>query len=382
MQRVVLCVASIALAVAQGSCRAQLITEQQARQAVISFEAQPSIEFSGTELETLSSGPAWMHRPEYFLLCSDEGKGWMWRVDAATGEVVLANHDDAYPPEDGEADEPFGSLSEEQCRQIADAFAHAHYSGFGAINLVTSPTGSWVRHGWRSAWWEELPCGAPTPNGVTVTVSPTDGRVQSYSCLRIPTPQVPAPQLTSQGAIQSAAAAAGIVSLAWNETPLLRADPDGIFWTVEVGGEDANGEGVLRLVTLDAATGAVHTIESPGVGPTAREPSTVSANGVAESGTMLRVKDLAASLGGTVSWSHGSKTALLTVSGHTCLLRLGSSTALLDGKPVKLERELTISRGRMVVPTGLARRLKAARGPRTSTNGRAAVRTTVEWDVR
>lgn len=249
------CLAWFVFATSQGMGQ-QFITPERAKEAVRAFEGKPDLEFSRVELQHDTSGPSWSHRSWYSLHHKDfPNTRHRWSVDARTGEVTSAYYDDAYPAT--HSSDPFGPLTKEQCRQIAENFARAKYQGFDQMGLQLIAE-EWMGEGWRFEWRQKVAFGALAINGVEVEVNPANGRIQSYSSDRITTLPPREPKLTKEQVIERAKEATGIVTVDWFEEPQLLADPLGnVYWGLALGGGDAQGKYRGYAVTLNAETGEV-----------------------------------------------------------------------------------------------------------------------------
>ncbi len=235
----------------------QFITPEQAMNAVRIFEGKPDLEFKDVELCHDTSGPSWSHRSWYSLKHKDYPTVAIdWMVDARTGEVVSAYYGDACP--DAPSD-PFGPLTKEQCRQIAEQFARSKYAGFDEMNLQLVAE-EWTGKGWRFEWRERLAFGIEGINGVAVSVNPATGRIQSYSADRLLGEVHPPrqPKLTKEEAIERAKEVTGIVTVDWVEEPILTADPmGGVYWSLAIGGRDSEGEYRGYAITMSAEDGEI-----------------------------------------------------------------------------------------------------------------------------
>lgn len=330
---------------------ADLITSDQAKAAVRSFESDPSLQFSDVSLEedTDPDLPTWYPRQKYSLTQDDlSGVVRDWEVDAVSGEVTWAYYRDAYPTDDLRGEEPFGPLTQEECRQIADTFARAHYSGFSGLNMQLDSSGEWTDKGWSFIWHEILTNGATTPNRVAVEVNPGNGLIEYYSSQRIVMPSLPEPVLTAEQALAAAASAVGIVTILWNDEPSLFADPNGIYWGVDVAGLDSTGKGLHRLVEVDAVSGDIVDVQNVSAGE--HDPDRVSVPRATKG--MVWIRDVAKRLGGYVEW-RGKSGALFVISGHKCVLKPSRSDMVVDGKTVKLTGKMRLAQGKLMVPSDL-----------------------------
>lgn len=244
----------------------QFITVEQAKQAVRQFEGNPNLQFAEPiRLEHDTSGPAWSHRSWYELSSTDpKGMEW-WFVDARTGEVTVAHYDREFPEVWWDRP-PAGSLSKEQCRQIAEQFARAKYRGFDQMNLELVRE-EFEMSGWLFEWREKKALGMIAINGVEVQVNPVNGHIQSYSSDRLGSSLPPqTPQVSREQAIEIAKQALGIVEVDWLEEPELLADPmGGVYWSFALGGGDAQGKYKGYAIIIDAVSGQVFD-KAPQVG--------------------------------------------------------------------------------------------------------------------
>lgn len=234
-----------------------LITPEQAMNAVRAFEGDPNLEFETIELERGTSGPPWNYEEWGYLLEAKENypDGHSWVVDAQTGEVVWAYYAGTKPDA---SDDPFGQLTKEKCRQIAENFARAKYANFGNMNLELCRE-HWTGTGWLFEWRQKLVLGAWGINGVEIEVNPIDGHIQVYRAIRIEQIQPSRePQITAEGAIEIAKKALGIVTVTGVSGPTLQADQQGnLTWSLALGGRDDEGNYNGAAIKIDAQTGKV-----------------------------------------------------------------------------------------------------------------------------
>jgi hypothetical protein len=275
-----------------------------------------------------------------------------WDVDARTGEVTFMHDESTYTG--GESDTPFGPLSQEQCQQIALNYARAKYAGFDTMLNNTRP-GEWAITGWEFGWCKELPCGALTPDSVEVCVSPVDGRIESYSSVRIAPFTSPVPAVTSEQAVSLACVAAGITDLTDLDGPFLAANPDEITWEMELGGAGEPDEdlGNHYLASVNAVTGNVQGLypgdeNVPSVLPKAAKSKQSARQPKAKLRVWIRL--LAKQVqGASVQWL-GKQGAKLTVGADVYELIPGRSVAMSKSGPVILDSPLVVREGMLMVP--------------------------------
>lgn len=235
----------------------EIITPEQAKEAVRAFEGKADMEFYEVRLDKYVSGdPAWGDEVRYFL--EDKDRKGYWKVNAFTGEVQGVTYYDAYP--DVWHEEPVGPLTKEQCLQIAERFVRAKYRDFDRMNLLLSEEWtSWTGRGWYFKWKQRLRWGIIGPNGVEVEVNPTSGQIQRYSASRYENiPQPKEPRLTREQAIEKAKEVGRLVEVRKVDRPVLFANPKGdVFWTMAMEGIDAEGKYRAYTVLLNARTGEI-----------------------------------------------------------------------------------------------------------------------------
>lgn len=345
---------------------ANLITPEQAMEAVRAFEGDATLQFENVALTRNTSLPLWQLRDKYELY-QQNLRDHRWKVEAVTGEVVDAVYFDAWPKQT-DYDTPFGPLTEVQCKQIAESFARLHYDDFDTRNLqLMEPNngGRWTGDGWDFTWREKIACGAWTPTVVSVGVSPVDGKIYSYHTSRFATPTPPSPQLNAQQAIAAAAQVVGIVDLKYNDEPFFYATPEGITWTVEVGGGNAQSNGVHRIVKLDAVTGQVVEIKPviASAAPNAQAASNREVNKPASKKSnveMAPIRDVVSSLSGaTMKWD-ASTGARLTFGGKTYTIKQDSATVIWDKGSITLSQKTVLKNGRLFVPKDFVDQLSKA----------------------
>jgi len=343
----------------------EIITLEQAKSSVRTFESDQSLEFwyaQYREYECLLDEQECLQIPQwsidlgsYDLRAGEPSADCFWSVDAATGEVTFAYYGFAAP--EMSTDVPPGPLSQADCRQIAQRFANAKYADFATMGFQLAVE-RWDGFLWRFEWEQIVAYGAVTPNSVTVEVSPEDGAIGSYSSSRIPTPVPSAPQISDQQAIDIAKTDAGIVTLEYAETPTLGVDPDNTYWGLDVRGLDVNGEYVAYAVGVDAVSGAVLWKYGMAITP----PSSRST---------ISLRDLAAKVpGARVHWL-GKEGARLFIGKDRYALVPGKDTIEWTGGTIKLSQKMKIVDGRLMVPSDLFDILKAAPAPKKAPNVRA-----------
>lgn len=248
--------ASLFLLAAQGAGQ-DLISPEQAKEAVRVFEGDPNLEFETIELDTeddpefLKVLPPEIPQPWWYDLEASDGR--KWEVDARTGEVTWAYYPDAKP--NVRSENPFGPLTKEECRQIAENFARAKYAGFDDMNFELKER--WTGQGWEFEWRQKLAYGALGGNSVKVEVNPADGRIQVYHALRVKQQQPRQPKITREQAIEIAKQALGLVEIEGVETNLVATPAGNARWSVPMGGKLASGDYLGGIVYIDAETGSV-----------------------------------------------------------------------------------------------------------------------------
>lgn len=324
----------------------QLITSSQAMAAVREFEGNQSLDFSDVELDMDTEGPVWSHSWWYDLkINSYPNPDRTWTVNAVTGEVTGVFYGNNYPTEPTEI--PFGALTQENCRQIAESFAIAKYDEFGAMNmqLVVS---EWICTGWRFEWRETVAYGALSVNGVDVEINPTNGIVQSYRAVRCSQVNPNQPQLSSSQALQIAKNAAGIVVLDWVQDQRLYAYPNGeVYWSVLLGGTTAQDKYVIFSVCLDAVSGAI--IE--------KSPARTRQGTLTDLDTQARqsiwVREGVSKLPKvSVHWL-GKQGARIFAGATIYDLKPSSDTVICGDKQIKLHGKTELVKGRLMVPMEL-----------------------------
>jgi len=352
-----------------------VITVDQAKQAVRAFEGDPALVFSSAQM---SDDP----EDQYYELRYSSPNGdddKEWDVDPNTGQVRSATYDGAlFGPEWTE--EPSGQVTQSACRQAGLTYVRAHFSDFDSLNMVESDP-KWDSRGWRFSWQEKLTNGAETRNSVHVQVSAQTGLVQYYRGRRVPTPNPPAPQFTPEQAIAAAATAAGIVNVMYHTDPGMVATDTAVYCSFEIGGEDANGDGLLYDASVNSVTGEVEYSEPPPVsaGPAAAPPVTINTkkrpsqvNTHAEkspskgkTARFIAIRDLQATLpGSSVEWL-GAGGVKLTVNGLSYEMKPGDRAVKVNGKTVMLTSKVMIKNKKVMIPLELAERIKKSATPKT-----------------
>lgn len=242
------------LLVAGQAVAQQIISSEQAKESVRTFENNANLQFKGEpELGEDTSGPAWSHRSWYDLE-STQGDNYM--VDARTGEVLGVSYEGR--SNNVPLDHPPGPLAKEDCLQIAHDFARAKYRDFDAMGLTLTKSEWDGNDGWVFEFTQKLAFGIQTLNSCTVAVRPQDGQIVTYEAVRVGTPAPRQPQITAEQALERAKQATGIEQVDWSEEATLVADPLGnVYWGLALGGGDANGQYRGYAVVINAETGAV-----------------------------------------------------------------------------------------------------------------------------
>ena len=252
--RMMVILASLFLVSVQGVGQ-NLISPEQAMEAVRAFESNPNLDFKVVKLETETDLPPEVPLPQpwwYVLEAKENGR--MWNVNARTGEVTWAYYPDAKPG--FQSEEPFGPLSKEECHQIAQNFARAKYTGFDEMNFELIYE-RWTGEGWMFEWGQKLAYGAWGLNRVHIEVNPINGQIQVYSATRFEQQPPRQPKITTEQATEIAKQTLGLVKVYGSET-LLKALPDGsVRWEVSIGGEISSGDYKGGVVVIDAETGKV-----------------------------------------------------------------------------------------------------------------------------
>ncbi len=352
MTRLRLLALCCALATIGAGCSGQsVITPGQAMDAVRAFEGDSTLQLKCDPLYQNLEGSEWEHERSYSI-DDTQNEEHSWIVDAVTGEVTFAFYHDAMPDERPE--EPVGPLTQEQCRQIAETYARAKYSGFDTMGFQSDEP-EWDDGGWEFYWRQVVAYGASTPNGVGVDVNPVDGRIQSYGyTIRVPTPTPQQPQITAQQAVDIVKAAKGLVTGAANHDPGLYVDPDHTVWGFIVGGQNAQGEDVEYSARVDAVTGEIVRLLDPMGGPQVPMPTKPSV----VAGKLISTRDLAAKIpGATVQWL--GKEAKLLVGKNRYTLVPGKDAIVWTGGTIKLAQKMKVVNGRLMVPSGLLDVLKS-----------------------
>lgn len=348
---------SILLLITCGGCTAQYITEEQARESVRAFEGDYSLQFSDMEFRERTDGPAWNHDAWFTLRSGSYPDDAVHIVDASTGEVTQAAYD-LTPFESVEV--PLGPLTQEDCRQIAEAYARTKYSGFDSMTFHLAKH-IWDYTGWRYEWEQTLEYGALSYNYILVQVNPVDGSIEFYRSSRVPVTPVRPPQVTSAQATEIARQAAGIVTITSVAPPMLRGNPDGSScWRVEITGVDSECYELELIVLVDAETGEVIDDGEPSGGsslvPTL-DKFMVTADDIS-------LRDLAAKVpGAKVHWL-GKEGARLFVGKDRYTLVPGKDTIEWTGGTIKLSQKMMLVNGRLMVPSGLLDVLKSASAPK------------------
>ena len=352
---------SIFLANALACFGQQIITLEQAKEAVRSFEGEAGLQFSLAEYEEYQcpfdeqeclETPGWiqlgLQYGEYKLEAGERPDVDAWSVDPLSGEVWSAYHDGigpsiaTWPP-------PEGPLTHDDCRQIAEDFARAKYAEFDTMGFQLM-TDEWDGRLWRFEWEQVLAYGAIAPNSVRVEVNSEDGAIGSYTGFRIPTPTPSQPQVTAEQAIEIGRTDAGIVTPQYAETPILAVNPDNTYWAVDVRGLDANGEYVGYVLNVDVVTGQVLYKGALGVAAPAAE-------------RLVPIRDVTAKVPrARVHWL--GKEARLFIGKNRYTLVPGKDTIEWTGGTIKLSQKMKVVNGHLMVPSGLLDVLKSAPAPK------------------
>lgn len=335
-------------------CKGQsVVTPEQAMDAVRAFEGDNNLQLRCSDLkEMFMDRSEWEHERSYGV-DDIQNEDHSWTIDAVTGEVVSASYYDALPDDWPQRDDPFGPLSQEQCRQIAEGFAGSKCSWFGTANMHLEE--EWDQGGWSFSWGERTAYDAETPNGVSVEVNPADGRIQGYSCRRIPIPTPPAPQITAQQAIDAVQADRGLVSVYGVMKTMLFANPDGIFWElIDLTGEDTQGKLYACSAEVDAVTGQIIDLSDDSWGPPpGAQPPPMD-------GDPISLRELVKKLpSARVHWL-GKEARLFVGKGRYTLVPGKDSIEWTGGGTIKLAQKMKIVDGRLMVPSDLLDILKAA----------------------
>lgn len=234
----------------------QFISQDAAMNAVKQFEADESLQLAVDSLDKIEGYSEWEH--EYFYtvnLIATPDPGYSWEVNAITGEVFFVSYSDREPEEYVEV--PNGNYTQAQCRQIALEFIEDKYADFNnmGFQLVNE---EWDGFGWSFGWNQFLQNGAETSNFINININSISGMVKYYNGTRLQIlPSSSSPQLTPQQVLDIAVQYFGITSQLTNEEPSLRANPEGLFFTFEVKGMDANDEWQEGLFEIDANNGNI-----------------------------------------------------------------------------------------------------------------------------
>jgi hypothetical protein len=330
-----------------------LITPETARVAVTAFENNSNLQFGEVIYEQDETSPQWSSRNSYYNIqnagYSSDPLSWM--VDAATGEVFRAFYGDEYT-DGSDTDQPFGTLSQEQCNQIAVSFVQSKYAGFNSTNFQASP-GNWSGRGWEFGWREILGSGAKSPNAIDIEVNPINGHIQSYCSWRVAAFTSPQVQVTAEQALTIAVAACGITNLDTNDTPELFADPDSIYWEFTLQGSDDDGDHLDFAVKINAVSGVAVEISSARTNGSLSQPTNVLSNKTPTSSRVwIRnvVKDLSSA---SIQWL-GKNGATLKVAGHSYALKPGSQLVKWDGGWISLSERIKLADGKLMVPIELS----------------------------
>lgn len=345
------------ITLAAGGCNGQgAITPEQAMAAVRAFEGDNTLQLSCSELQDFNEGSEW-ERERYYDVDETQSDRASWTVDAMTGEVTGVIYYDSRP--EVRPDQPVGPLTQQQCLQVAEAFARVKYDGFDTMGFQLDSS-RWDDGGWEFNWNQRVAYDAWTPNGITVSVSPIDGRIQDYGSSRIPAPTPQEPQITAEQAVDSVKTAAGIVTLYEDPEAILFVDPDGTWWTFQIVGADAQGRGRLYAATVNAVSGEILHMEQGYGSPAVSQPA---GKLLIVTGDPTSMRDVVAKLpSARVHWL--GKEARLFVGKNRYTLVPGKDTIEWTGGTIKLSQKMKIVNGRLMVPSGLLDVLKSAPAPR------------------
>jgi len=354
MERTISVLLAMVLTMLTTPCGVQLISKEQAKQAVYTFESDNSLKFQKFELEEECDGPEWSHAYTYSLIHADYPEpDRSWIVDALSGEVIWAYYGDRIP--DQESAVPIGPLTEEQCRQIAEQFARTKYREFDTMGFQLGSS-EWTGTGWSFEWEQIVTYGARTPNLVTVDVNPVDGSIQVYSAHRFPTPSPREPQITPQQAIDLARQSTAIVTVTFVSDPCLSADPDGsVWWGLEIQGLDAQGVELSYAVLLNAETGEV--IESsPSSKAIAADKRSLSASAKTNAASswgkepqMVGARTPLAARKYGICWIPASHELRAVRGRNKVILRVGDRRSTINGKDIELDTAPRLIGGRVQV---------------------------------
>lgn len=338
---------ALALAVICGLCFCGLydsplavISPEEAIQAVRAFEANPNLQLKVEPVEMEPTPSEWAQRFVYSLEDSENNE---WKVNATSGEVVFAYYDDAIPGQG--TCEPFGSLSCDQCRTIALAFAQAKYEEFASMGFELQAQ-EWDNDGWLFIWRQRLVTGAWTPNCVVVSVNPVDGRIQSYSGWRIPSISATTPVITPQEAVAIAQASTRIVSGVEVEGLELWTDPDGTFWNVTIDGLSAKNEHLNVEVRVNALNGSIVYSEEVFLGVARRR---IDARDGGKSSDLVTIRDVLSGKQYGICWIPASHELRAARGRNKVILRVGDRRATINGKDIELDTAPRLIGGRVQV---------------------------------
>ena len=323
-------------------CRAQYITEEQAKAAVRAFEGDNTIQFSRISFDQYTEGAEWGYSWWYDLDNADPNADWSWEVDAVSAEVTGADYGNRIP--NSPVEEPFGSYTQEQCRAIAENFARAKYANFDSMGFSLD-TPRWNSTGWRFSWSQIVAYGAVTPNGVVIEVNPTDGSIQVYDADRVPPCTPRQPQISAQDALDIAMQSGGIVTLEWNSTPSLFTTPDGdVRWTLSLGGLDAQEEYRGYLTRINAETGEIISQAAE---------SSKSPVGMLGPNGLISIKALLTRAKSSSFKPLGKDKFKLTLDKKTYIFTVGSDRVEYGNNKIKLSQPVKMEKKELMVPRNL-----------------------------
>ncbi len=254
MKHVGLVILAVLLLFAPSTCGAARIAEEQAAEAVRAFEGDPNLQFWRIEVYEQNEGPSWSHFANYTLEAGTHDNPIAdYSVDTTTGEVNVTYRLRGQHP----IKEAAETLTKEQCKQTAEAFARAKYQGFESMGFSLK-TELLDEGTWRFRWQQVLDYGAMSMNYVEVEIRAADGRVSSYDTARYPVVRPQEPLISSEQAVRTAMHSAGITDMTEVPETALRVDPIGTtFWTIYIQGLNAEGFDVCYYADVDAGTGEV-----------------------------------------------------------------------------------------------------------------------------
>lgn len=255
----------ILLTITCGCSSQGIITESQAINAVKDFEANQNLQLKIDDYEEADDGYSSTGKSNtyYASAITTPDPRFRWEVNAITGEVFQVAYLSRIPT--NKNDIPYGIYTQSQCRQIALDFIHDKYTDFDNMGFQLIEE-LWNKTGWEFAWSQINAYGAYCNNNIDVCVNVDTGLIQRYSSCRYPVfnAQQP-PSISAQQSIALAAQAAGISNLTSNDTPLLYANPNTLYWRIGVVGINGDDDIVDVSVELDAYSGSIINIDAPSI---------------------------------------------------------------------------------------------------------------------